>query len=75
LLGLSAVVEHIDRPSVKIAVDGSLYKKHPKLHTLITDFIAQLLPHRKVQLFLADDGSGKGSALVAAVAYKNKQKV
>ncbi|XP_054157649.1 hexokinase-2-like [Oppia nitens] len=70
-----SVVDRIDKPFIRVAIDGSFYKKHPKLHTLITDFIAELVPidDKKVELFLADEGSGKGSALVAAVAVKQRQ--
>jgi hexokinase len=57
---------------VRVAIDGSLYRKHPKLHTLMTDFIAELIPGKKFELFSADDGSGKGSAFIAAVAAKHK---
>ncbi|CAG2115143.1 unnamed protein product, partial [Medioppia subpectinata] len=71
---LSAVVQRIDKPMVRIAIDGSLYKKHPKLHKLMTDFISELIPNRKFELFLAEDGSGKGSAFIAAVAAKQRQK-
>ncbi|CAG2119311.1 unnamed protein product, partial [Medioppia subpectinata] len=71
---LSAVVQRIDKPMVRIAIDGSLYKKHPKLHKLMTDFIGELIPNRKFELFLAEDGSGKGSAFIAAVAAKHRQK-
>ncbi|XP_054156518.1 hexokinase-1-like [Oppia nitens] len=72
---IASVVDRIDKPFIRVAIDGSFYKKHPKLHTLITDFIVELVPNnKKVELFLADDGSGKGSALIAAVAVKQRQK-
>ncbi|CAG2108517.1 unnamed protein product [Medioppia subpectinata] len=71
---LSPLIQRIDKPMVRIAADGSPYKKHPKLHKLITDFISELIPNRKFELFLAEDGSGKGSAFIAAVAAKQRQK-
>ena len=72
---IAAVVQHIGRPFVRVAIDGSLYKKHPKLHRLITDFIHELIPDHKVELFSADEGSSKGSALIAAVAVKHRQQL
>ncbi|CAG2183585.1 unnamed protein product, partial [Oppiella nova] len=47
---LSNLIARIDRQEVTIAIDGSVYKYHPKFHTLITDFIRELLPtdcHKK----------------------------
>lgn len=68
---LSNLIIRIDRPFVTIAIDGSVYKHHPKFHQLITDFIEQLVPeNRKFKLILAEDGSGKGAALVAAIAQR-----
>ena len=67
------MAQRIDDPVVRCALDGSLYKKHPKIKTLLNDFIAQLVPNRKVETFLADGGSGKGSAFIAAVAAKRRQ--
>lgn len=56
---------------VKIAIDGSLYRKHPKLKRLLTDFISALAPGRKFDHFLAEDGSGKGAGLVVAAMYRD----
>lgn len=69
---LALLLDRIDKPVVSIAIDGSVYKKHPKLHTLITDFIRELSPERKFKVFLAEDGSGKGAGLVAAIAQRLK---
>ncbi len=70
---MAALVERIDKPNVTIAIDGSVYKYHPKFHTLMTDFIKELMPNRKFKLILAEDGSGKGAGLVAAIAQKIKK--
>ena len=40
---------------------------------LLDDFVAELVPIKKIEIFLADGGSGKGSAFIAAVAAKRKQ--
>lgn len=68
---LSVLIERVGQPRTVIAVDGSLYKRHPKMHRLMTDFIGQLLPEgTRFELILAEDGSGKGAGIAAAVATK-----
>ncbi len=72
------MAERIDQPVVKIACDGSLYKYHPKLHKLMSDFMNELVKlnennvNKKVMFFEAEGGSGIGAALTAAVAGKIK---
>lgn len=68
---ISALIERIDRKNVKIAIDGSLYKKHPKIKQLLTDFITALTPGKKFDHFLAEDGSGKGAGLVVAALCRD----
>uniref|UniRef100_A0A1B0CLD2 Phosphotransferase n=1 Tax=Lutzomyia longipalpis TaxID=7200 RepID=A0A1B0CLD2_LUTLO len=51
-----------------IAVDGSLYRHHPRLRTWIERNMMQMVPQHPFRLNLALDGSGKGAALVAAIA-------
>ena len=53
-----------------IAVDGSLFKKHPKFKGYMEETLRDILPKGNVTLMLSEDGSGKGAALVAAVASK-----
>lgn len=60
------------KESATVAIDGSLYKHHPKMHTLLTDYISVLAPGRKFKIILAEDGSGKGAGLVAAAAMKQR---
>lgn len=73
---LSSLLIRMDKPDVTIAIDGSLYKKHPKLHNLMTHFTSEMAPGKKFHLILAEDGSGKGAGLVAAVAVRlNKNKL
>ncbi|XP_077506296.1 hexokinase-1-like isoform X2 [Amblyomma americanum] len=65
---LAELLERVGRStSVTIAVDGSLYKHHPTLRTLMDKLITALAPGRPFKLMLAEDGSGKGVGLVAAV--------
>ena len=51
-----------------MAVDGTLFKKHPKFKHYMQEAIKELLPRSNVSLMLSEDGSGIGAALVAAVA-------
>ncbi|CAG2114839.1 unnamed protein product [Medioppia subpectinata] len=68
---LAALIDRCDRPRVTVAIDGSLYKHHPKFHRLMTDFTRELLDTDKTfKLILAEDGSGKGAGLVAAIAQR-----
>ena len=72
---LATILERMDKPSATIAVDGSVYKYHPKMHKLMTDFIGEMIPGKKFKMILAEDGSGKGAGLVAAVAMKLRNKL
>lgn len=47
-LGLAVLLKRIDKKSVTIAVDGSLYKHHPRLETWIKRYIPLLAPDHKV---------------------------
>lgn len=67
-LGLSALLKRMNRSYTVIAVDGSVYKKHPKFHKLLTDFTKQLAPNHIFKIIGVDDGSGRGGALAAAIA-------
>ncbi|KAH7937263.1 hypothetical protein HPB49_009873 [Dermacentor silvarum] len=65
---LAELLNRMQKPTVTVAIDGSLYKHHPRFHQLMTEFITVLAPNRPFKLMLAEDGSGKGAGLVAAVA-------
>ncbi|CAN7984507.1 unnamed protein product [Ixodes pacificus] len=65
---LAELLNRMDKPNVTVAIDGSLYKHHPKFHRLMTDYTTVLAPKKPFKLMLAEDGSGKGAGLVAAVA-------
>ncbi|XP_022184109.1 hexokinase-1 [Nilaparvata lugens] len=68
--GLAAILQHMDRPDSTIAVDGSLYKYHPRFQKWMDHFIRLLAPQYAFRLMLAEDGSGKGAGLTAAIAMK-----
>ncbi|PAA49552.1 hypothetical protein BOX15_Mlig017393g3 [Macrostomum lignano] len=65
--GLSVFVERVQRTEVAIAVDGSLFTKHPVLPGLIQEFLDKYCPRTHTRLIHAEDGSGKGAAFTAAV--------
>ncbi|NXA82770.1 HXK2 protein, partial [Thryothorus ludovicianus] len=74
--GLAAVVEKmrenrgLDQLSVTVGVDGTLYKLHPCFSKNLQETLKDLAPNCDVSFLLSEDGSGKGAALVAAVASR-----
>ncbi|XP_062826261.1 hexokinase-3 isoform X3 [Anolis carolinensis] len=72
--GVAAVVEKIRenkrmaKLEVTVGVDGTLYKMHKYFSKKLHDTVAQLAPNCTVKFLLSEDGSGKGAALIAAVA-------
>ncbi|XP_068062168.1 hexokinase-3 isoform X1 [Anomalospiza imberbis] len=74
--GLAAVVEKmrenrgLDELSVTVGVDGTLYKLHPCFSNNLQKTLKDLAPNCNVSFLLSEDGSGKGAALVAAVANR-----
>ncbi|XP_030647665.1 hexokinase-2 [Chanos chanos] len=76
--GLAAVVDKIrlnrNLPHLKITVgvDGTLYKLHPHFSTIMRETLRELAPECDVTLLLSEDGSGKGAALITAVACRMK---
>lgn len=67
---IAALLIHMDRQETVIAVDGSLFKYHPKLPGLMEKHIEALAKGHKFELILAEDGSGKGAGLIAAIATR-----
>lgn len=63
------LLNRMQRPHVTVGVDGSLYRFHPQFHNLMVLKIQDLSPH-PFNLMLSEDGSGKGAALIAAVAQR-----
>ncbi|KAF4074176.1 hypothetical protein AMELA_G00236580 [Ameiurus melas] len=75
---LAAVVDKIRQNrnlnslSVTVGVDGTLYKLHPHFSCILTDTLRDLAPQCEVTLVQSEDGSGKGAALITAVACRMK---
>uniref|UniRef100_A0A8C7THR4 Hexokinase-2 n=1 Tax=Oncorhynchus mykiss TaxID=8022 RepID=A0A8C7THR4_ONCMY len=74
--GLAAVVDKIRQnrnlPELKITVgvDGTLYKLHPHFSNFMHETVSDLAPQCKVTFIQSEDGSGKGAALITAVACR-----
>jgi hexokinase len=70
--GIATLINKIDATDVTVGIDGALYRKHPKYHQMLMKKIRQLVnPDISFELMLSEDGSGRGAALVAAVAFTN----
>ncbi|XP_036382129.1 hexokinase-2 [Megalops cyprinoides] len=74
--GLAAVVDKIrqnrdlDQLRITVGVDGTLYKLHPHFSTIMLNTVRDLAPQCDVTLIQSEDGSGKGAALITAVACR-----
>ncbi|XP_012287629.1 hexokinase type 2 isoform X2 [Orussus abietinus] len=69
--GIATLLEKMGENNVTVGVDGSVYRYHPHFHNLMTEKISQLQKY-KFDLMLSEDGSGRGAALVAAVASQHR---
>lgn len=70
----ASLLERMNRKETTVAIDGSLFKYHPRLKFLMKQYISSMAPGKNFKLMLAEDGSGKGAGLVAAIASRLKQK-
>lgn len=74
--GLCAILQRLGRHRTVIAVDGSLYKKHPNFSRRLDRQMYHLNKNDgyeflKFRFVKSDDGSGKGAAAVAAIACRD----
>uniref|UniRef100_A0A8C5GBR2 hexokinase n=1 Tax=Gouania willdenowi TaxID=441366 RepID=A0A8C5GBR2_GOUWI len=53
-----------------VGVDGTVYKKHPNFSDELQAMVRLLAPDCDVTFILSQDGSGKGAAMVTAVAQR-----
>uniref|UniRef100_A0A8C4E1Y6 Hexokinase-2 n=1 Tax=Dicentrarchus labrax TaxID=13489 RepID=A0A8C4E1Y6_DICLA len=76
--GLAAVVDKIrqnrnlNQLSITVGVDGTLYKTHPHFSSIMQETLQDLAPQCRVTFQKSEDGSGKGAALITAVACRMK---
>uniref|UniRef100_A0A8C3NUM0 hexokinase n=1 Tax=Cyanoderma ruficeps TaxID=181631 RepID=A0A8C3NUM0_9PASS len=74
--GLAAVLEKkrenrgVERLQITVGVDGTLYKLHPHFSRVLQETVKELAPQCDVTFMLSEDGSGKGAALITAVAKR-----
>lgn len=67
--GIVAAVRKMGREKgCTVAIDGTLFKKHPKLSGVMKQTISELVPGNSINLVESEDGSGKGAAIIAAIA-------
>ncbi|XP_067092228.1 hexokinase HKDC1 [Osmerus mordax] len=77
--GMAAVVEKIRENrglatmDITVGVDGTLYKLHPHFSRVLQETVKALAPQCEVNFVLSEDGSGKGAALITAVARQSCQ--
>ncbi|GIY69613.1 hexokinase-1 [Caerostris darwini] len=69
--GVATILNKMKRNFTVVGVDGSVYRFHPHFKSLMEQKIKELTdPKYKFCLMLSEDGSGRGAALVAAVAVR-----
>jgi len=66
---MATFLNRMAKPTTTIAVTGSLYKHHPTLSKRL-DYHTETMSSHRFAFRLCDDGSGKGAALVAAIASR-----
>lgn len=77
--GMAAIVEKrredqgLEHLKITVGVDGTLYKLHPHFSWILQETVKELAPRCDVTFMLSEDGSGKGAALITAVAKRLQQ--
>ncbi|XP_042355881.1 hexokinase HKDC1-like [Plectropomus leopardus] len=76
--GMAAVVDKIrenrglDHLNITVGVDGALYKLHPHFSRVLQETARVLAPQCNVTFLPSEEGSGKGAALITAVAKQKR---
>ncbi|XP_069816610.1 hexokinase-4 isoform X3 [Dendropsophus ebraccatus] len=74
--GLAAVLNRMhknrgdDILKITVGVDGSVYKLHPYFKDKFHATVRKLAPGSDITFIQSEEGSGRGAALISAVAYK-----
>ncbi|XP_031163929.2 hexokinase-2-like [Sander lucioperca] len=58
------------RLKTTVGVDGTVYRKHPKFSEKLRATVRRLAPECDITFLVSEDGSGKGAAMVTAVALR-----
>uniref|UniRef100_A0A665T300 Phosphotransferase n=1 Tax=Echeneis naucrates TaxID=173247 RepID=A0A665T300_ECHNA len=61
----------LDHLKTTVGVDGTVYRKHPNFSQELQDTVRLLAPKCTINFLVSEDGSGKGAAMVTAVAQLN----
>jgi len=73
-VGVSCLLERMQRPHTVIGYDGSLIKQHPYLLKRVIEKTAQLTSKEyRFDFVQSSDGSGVGAAVVAAALHKERR--
>lgn len=71
---VACLLNKIARPHTVVGVDGSMFKYHPHFHAIMAKKTKELTqPDYKFQLMFSEDGSGRGAAIMASVACKQRR--
>lgn len=71
---VACLLNKMARPQTVVGVDGSMFKFHPHFHSIMAKKTKELThPEYRFQLMFSEDGSGRGAAIVAAVACKQRR--
>uniref|UniRef100_A0A1A7XGK5 Phosphotransferase n=1 Tax=Iconisemion striatum TaxID=60296 RepID=A0A1A7XGK5_9TELE len=74
--GLAGVINQMrerrsqDILKITVGVDGSVYKLHPYFRDRFHKVVRELTPHCEITFLQSEEGSGRGAALISAVACK-----
>ncbi|TKR81417.1 hypothetical protein L596_015287 [Steinernema carpocapsae] len=69
--GIAVLLNRIRKRFVTVGIDGSVFRFHPTFSMLLDEKISDLIEKNiEFELMLSQDGSGRGAALVAAVATR-----
>ncbi|XP_033996009.1 hexokinase-2-like [Trematomus bernacchii] len=60
----------LDHLKTTVGVDGTVYRKHPNFSNELQATVRRLAPQCDISFLVSEDGSGKGSAMVTAVAQR-----
>ncbi|CAJ0961330.1 unnamed protein product [Ranitomeya imitator] len=60
----------LDRMRTTVGMDGTVYRTHPQYAKRLHKVVRRLLPNCDVRFLLSESGSGKGAAMVTAVACR-----
>ncbi|KAI7686995.1 Hexokinase type 2 [Sarcoptes scabiei] len=73
---IATLLNRLNRPHTTVGIDGSVFKYHPNFKAVMNEKIIELInPGVEFELMLSEDGSGRGAALVAAVAVRQQQQL